>query len=116
MRARLPTRRPCERITITHGNMTLHVTVGRYWSRDGLSIEIGEIAETFIKGGKVGSAFADAVNASAVMASIALQHGATLEELYDALPKDDAGQPAEPLGAAFQAIMQEGRNETNQVD
>lgn len=109
MRARLPTRRPCERITITHGNMTLHVTVGRYWNRDGLTIEIGDVAETFIAGGKVGSEFKNTINASAVMASIALQHGATLEELYDALPKDDAGQPAEPLGAAFNAIMQEVR-------
>jgi hypothetical protein len=92
-RERLPNRRICELIDFEHGGRRWTACVGR--------LEDGRPAEVFIEGPKDSPLLALARDA-AILASIALQHGAPLETLRHAL----AGRSAGPLGAALALIAE----------
>lgn len=95
-RETLPTRRGHEVIRFEFRGRTYFVGVGRF--------DDGRPAEIFIDPRKAwADATADARDA-AVAASIALQHGATVETLRDALTRNESGQAAGVLGAALDAL------------
>ena len=75
---------------------------GRRWTASFGRFEDGRLAEVFIDAPKE-SGLADAARESAILASIALQHGASLETIRHALDGRDAG----PIGAALRLFMEE---------
>lgn len=68
----------------------------------------GQIAELFLNGGKEGSAARKIANECAVILSIALQYGAPLNVIVDALPKlADGISAAGPVGRALALAREE---------
>jgi hypothetical protein len=64
----------------------------------------GRLAEIFITNHKVGSDTDAAAKDSAVVCSIALQHGIEVETIRRALLRDSRGIPSSPLGTALDII------------
>ena len=98
-RMRLPNRRACETFEVSAGGLKYRVTVGRF--ADGL------VAEIFISNNKTGSHADAAAKDSAVVCSIALQHGVPLEVIRRALMRDEQGRPGGPLGVALDLLAAE---------
>lgn len=97
-REQLPNRRGSESFTLTASDGgTFTATTSRYPD--------GRLAEVFINSPKKAGNDAD-VNArdSAIVCSLALQHGATVDVILAALSKDKAGRPASILGQVLDAL------------
>jgi hypothetical protein len=103
-RHRLPNRRPAmtEEIAIDGGAAPFTATIG--FGPD------GRPAEVFLSGGKAGSNLATILGDSAVLISIALQHGvpvAALGKSIARIPEAVDGPPvvpASPMGAALDLL------------
>jgi hypothetical protein len=99
MRSVLPQRRHSETFEIEYGglNRSHTVTVGYYDDHK----TVGEI---FITGGKSGEAVEAIARDGAVLLSLALQHGATLETIAHAITRDGQGQPQTIVGAVVDRL------------
>jgi hypothetical protein len=64
----------------------------------------GRLAEIFLSNSKAGSHSDSAARDSAVVCSIALQHGTPLDTIRHALMRDSVGRPSSPLGVALDLI------------
>jgi hypothetical protein len=95
-RQRLPNRRLCETFSFEHGGLKYTASIARYAG--------GELAEIFVSNHKSGSDADAAAKESAVICSIALQHGVPVEIIRRALLRDARGNPASPLGSALDII------------
>jgi hypothetical protein len=95
-RQRLPNRRSCETFELEIFGLKYTATVGRFPD--------GRIGEVFLQNHKPGSQSDANARDAAVAASLALQHGCSLETLQRALLRDARGNPSTPLGAAIDAI------------
>jgi ribonucleoside-diphosphate reductase alpha chain len=96
MRERLPNRRGCETFSFAHAGMKFRASIARYAD--------GRLAEIFLSNCKSGSDADAAAKDSAVVASIALQHGVAMEVIRKALLRDSQGNASSPLGAALDII------------
>lgn len=98
-RRALPARRRCENFAIGHGGLAkaYQVTVGYY--------EDGRLGEVFINGGKSGEAVESIARDGAVLMSIALQYGATIETLAKAITRDTAGRPQTIVGVVLDRLL-----------
>lgn len=103
-RTRLPNRRPCEVRDFIHAGIAYRGAVSRYPD--------GTIAEVFLDATSVKSTapvqhFAHAL---AIAASIALHHGASVDEIRHGLPKVDlpngGSEAADPIGRLLELIGQ----------
>lgn len=110
MRSTLPSRRPSEVRRIAYRGREFSVCAGFYPD--------GSIGEVFVNGEREGSDMEAILSDAAVIASIALQHGATPAELARSLGRvpepwrgEDAEAPASPIGAIVAALVDiaEGR-------
>lgn len=90
MREELPKRREIETFRFEHKNIKHYVSFSRFPD--------GRIAEVFLDAGKVGSDAQLYARDAAVVLSIALQFGADIKTLHQAVTRDDVGAPAGPLG------------------
>ena len=98
-RRRIPARRQSLLLTVEHEAATHEVGLGFYGS--------GQCGELFISGSKAGSGLDALLNDAAVLASIAMQHGAPLETLARAMGRlGDKRTPASPLGAILDMAAQ----------
>jgi hypothetical protein len=95
-RRRLPNRRFNETFSIEASGLPFTVTVARF--------DDGTLAEVFISNHKAGSHADIAARDSAVVASLALQHGVPVDVLRLALIRDARGVASGPLGAALDLI------------
>jgi len=95
-RERLANRRASESFGFECGSFRYVATVSRF--------EDGRVAEIFISNHKAGSALDTAAKDSAVVASIALQHGVPLDVIRHALLRDSRGVASSPLGAALDRV------------
>ena len=95
-RERLPDRRPCESFSFECNNLHYTATISRYAD--------GRLAEIFLGNAKAGSHSDAAAKDSAVVASIAFQHGVPVETIRKALLRDARGIPSSPLGMALDII------------
>jgi hypothetical protein len=95
-RERLPNRRQCETFEFSHGGLDFTLAAGFYPD--------GRIAEIFLSSHKPGSPIEAIARDAAVTVSIALQFGADIETIRQALTKDHDGAPATLLGAALDAL------------
>jgi len=94
-RKRLPNRRDNDTVVFEHDGIRYHATA---------SFIDGQLAEVFLDGPKAGSLASMVARESAVLLSLALQHGTPVSVLREALPKLPNGAPAGPMGAALFAI------------
>jgi hypothetical protein len=99
MRNRLSNRRLCESFEFTHAGMKFTASLGFY--------DDGRPGELFLSSSKPGSPIESVARDAAIMASIAIQHGADLETIRASLTRDHDGGPATAIGAAID-IASEG--------
>jgi hypothetical protein len=100
-RARLPNRREHEVFDFVQGGFVFSAGVGRFAD--------GRLAEIFINSsGKTGTAIDVTARDSAIVASIALQHGSTPAELRHALSRNTDGSAGGPLAAALDLVEEVG--------
>jgi hypothetical protein len=95
-RERLPNRRAAETFDIEASGLRYTVTIGRYPD--------DRISEVFIENHKAGSHAGILANDVAVVCSIALQYGASLDVIRKALMRDPRGKASGPLGVALDRI------------
>jgi hypothetical protein len=95
-RERLPNRRQCESFEFRHAGLDFTLAAGFYPD--------GRIGEIFLSSHKPGSPIEAIARDAAVTVSIALQFGADLETIRQALTKDHEGGPATLLGAALDKL------------
>jgi hypothetical protein len=96
-RNRLPNRRPAESFEVEVEGLIYTATVGRFPD--------GTTGELFLSGRRSNSSADTTARDSAIVLSIALQHGADLETIRRALCRDSQGRASGPLGAALDVIM-----------
>lgn len=92
MRATLPNRRFHETLRFTHWGLKYVVGLGR--THPG-----APVAEVFINCGKTGEQAETLARDSAVLLSIALQHGVPLATIRHAITRNVDGSPSGPVGA-----------------
>jgi ribonucleoside-diphosphate reductase alpha chain len=99
MRQKLPNRRAAETFDIEANGLRYRVTAGYFPD--------GRLAEIFINNAKQGSHSDTAARDSAVVASLALQHGVPLDVIRRALMRDAQGRASGPLGVALDLLANE---------
>jgi hypothetical protein len=97
-RQRLPNRHASESFEFRHDGFAFTARVGYY--------QDGRVAEIFLSSHKPGSPIEAIARDAAVTVSIALQFGADLETIRQALTKDHDGGPATLLGAALDKLAE----------
>lgn len=101
-RTRLPNRRPGVVLTVPHpvpgSTVAYAVTIG---------FDEGQPRELFISCNKLTTSLAVAGLEIATLVSIALQHGANVQELAAALPREEDGAPQGAAGAVLDAVISE---------
>ena len=98
-RQALPMRRRSETFEIDYGGLSrVHtVTVGYYPD--------GRPGEVFINGGKSGEQVEAIARDGAVMLSMCLQHGVSLDTIKHALTRDSQDQPSSIVGAVVDRLL-----------
>ena len=96
----LPTRRACENLDIVIGNVRYTAGLGFY--------DDGRLGEIFLTGPKAGTGVEIIAKDAAVIASIALQHGASPDVLRHGLQRDPKGNSLSPIGAVLDLLAGEG--------
>ena len=97
-RHRLPNRRAS--LTFDVESQGLEFTCTASWFAD------GSLAEIFLQNHKAGSQAGIYAQDSAVVCSIALQHGVPLETIRGALMRDQQGRASGPLAAALDRLAE----------
>jgi hypothetical protein len=97
-RNRLPNRRPAESFELVVDGLGYTATVGRFSD--------GTLGELFLNNHKSNSSADTGARDSAIVFSIAIQHGADPETIRRALCRDSQGRPSGPLGAALDVIAE----------
>ena len=98
IRQRLHNRRECESFEFRHNGFAFTLCAGFYSD--------GRLAEIFLSSHKPGSPIEAIARDAAVTVSIALQFGADLETIRQALTKDHDGGPATLLGEALDKLRE----------
>lgn len=94
----LPARRRCETFELPYGGLTSPhvVTLGYY--------DDGRIGEVFINGGKSGFTVEAIARDGAIMTSLALQHGVTIETMHHAITRNSQDEPQSIVGAVVEGL------------
>jgi hypothetical protein len=91
MRDLLPQRRPCRTFDLVFRNHRITLATGHFPD--------GRIGEVFLNIGKSGNDLDAIARDSAILLSLAIQHGVTLETVAHAISKDARGNALSILGA-----------------
>jgi hypothetical protein len=97
----LPNRRPNETFSVEAQGMRFTATISRF--------DTGELAEIFLTNHRAGSDADAAACDSAVVCSIALQHGVPVDVIRKALMRDGRGKARTPLAEALDLIVGESK-------
>jgi hypothetical protein len=95
-RERLANRRASETFAFECNGLSYLATISRYSDN--------RLAEIFISNAKAGSHSDSAAKDSAIVASIALQHGVPVDVMRHALLRDSRGRASSPLGCALDLL------------
>lgn len=97
----LPQRRAAEAFELQHGGkaVTFHVTLGYY--------DDGRVGEVFISGTKSGTEVEANVRDTAILMSLALQHGVPLATLASAITREQDGKPSTIIGVVLDKLAKE---------
>jgi hypothetical protein len=96
VRNRPANRRPAINSSFESGGARIDMTEGYYAD--------GRIAEIFLNADRANSLLDFLMSDAAILASIALQYGASLDELRHAMKRDTRGAAASPIGQALDRI------------
>lgn len=100
-RARLPNRRAHELINFDHRGYRYTAGVGRFAD--------GRLAEVFLNvSGRVGTEIETVARDAAILASLALQHGASVETIRHALTRNVDGSASGAIGTLLDMLAAEG--------
>jgi hypothetical protein len=102
-RERLPNRRLNETFDFEVSGLKYRCTVSKFCD--------GRIAEVFLSNHKAGSQADTNAKDAAIIASIALQYGVSLETIRRALLRDIQDRPSGPLGVVLDLTAAEADNE-----
>jgi len=94
----LPNRRRCETFTLDFGGLSRPHTVSVGYYDD------GRIGELFITGGKSGEQVQTIARDGAIMASLALQHGVTIDTMHHAITRNSQDEPQSVLGVVVDGL------------
>lgn len=97
----LPQRRASARTDFWHGSFLYSATIGFYPN--------GRVGEVFLSASKTGTELDVATRDSAIALSFALQHGATVAAVRDAMTRGENGAPHGALGALLDILAVEER-------
>lgn len=94
----LPARRRCETFALPFGGLASPhvVTLGYY--------DDGRLGEVFINGGKSGEMVEAIARDGAVMTSLALQHGVTIDTMRHAITRTSGDEPQSIVGAVVERL------------
>ena len=95
-RDRLPNRRQSETIAFERDGSRYCLTVGHFPD--------GRPGEVFLNADRANSLLDVLASDAAILASLALQHGCSLQEITRALKRDSRGEAASPIGAALDLV------------
>jgi hypothetical protein len=95
-RNRLPNRRPAVTIAFERDGSRYQLTVGYFPD--------GSVGEIFLNADRSNSLLDAMAHDAAIITSLALQHGCTLQTITHALKRDVRGVAASPIGAALDKI------------
>jgi hypothetical protein len=95
-RDRLPNRRRAETIAFERDGSRYCLTVGYFPD--------GRVGEVFLSADRADSLLDVLASDAAILTSLALQHGCSLQEITHALKRDARGTAASPIGAALDRI------------
>jgi hypothetical protein len=95
-RDRLPNRRSAINISFERDGARFEMTAGYYLD--------GRVGEVFVNADRANSLLDFLMSDAAILASLALQYGAPLDEIRHALKRDVRGHAASPIGAALDKI------------
>jgi hypothetical protein len=96
-RNRLPNRRPAETIAFERDGAQFEMTVGFYPD--------GRAGEIFLNADRANSLLDFLMSDAAILASLALQYGAPLDEIRHALKRTTGGAAASPIGHALDQVQ-----------
>lgn len=96
VRNRLPNRRSATSISFERDGASFEMTTGFYPD--------GRPGEIFLNADRANSLLDFLMSDAAILASIAMQYGASLDELRHALKRDSGGKPSSPIGEALDRI------------
>jgi hypothetical protein len=100
-RRRLPQRRLHQLVDFQHAGCRYTAGLGFF--------ESGELGEIFVNvPGRSGSAIEVFARDAAILASIGLQHGASVEVIRHALTRNGDGSAGSPLGAVLDLLSKDG--------
>ena len=91
VREKLPNRRPLETVKFQHGNFS-------YFASIGYEVHTGAVREVFLQTGKSGTELEAMARDAAILISLALQSGALLDDMRNAITRLDNGEAAGPVG------------------
>jgi hypothetical protein len=100
VRERLPHRRANESFTFELANLRFTATVSRFAD--------GRVGELFLNNQKSGNQADTNACDAAIVLSFALQHGADIEAIRNALCRDGRGRALGPIGAVLDRLGEEG--------
>jgi hypothetical protein len=95
-REKLSNRRAHELLDFEHAGFRFTAGIGRFPD--------GRLAEIFLNGSKIGTPIDVNARDAAIVASLALQHGAETDELRRALTRNGDGSAGGPLAKALDLI------------
>jgi hypothetical protein len=95
-RDRLPDRRPAISTSFERDGAHFEMTVGFYPN--------GRVGEVFVSADRANSLLDFLMSDAAILASLALQYGAPLDEIQHALKRDIRGDAQSPIGLALDKI------------
>lgn len=105
-RESLPERRASYNFTVEFQGERYNVTIGHY--HDGRPGEVF-VNRLFTKtSAKVGTLLDGVCRDSAILVSLALQHGTSLQVIQHAITRDEDGEPSTIVGAIIDQIAKEG--------
>jgi hypothetical protein len=96
VRDRLPNRRCAISTSFERDGAHFEMTAGFYPD--------GRVGEVFVNADRANSLLDFLMSDAAILASLALQYGAPLDEIRHALKRDGRGQAASPIGAALDRV------------
>jgi hypothetical protein len=97
VRDRLPNRRPAITSTFERDGSRFEMTAGYYPD--------GRVGEIFLNADRANSLLDSLVHDAAILTSLALQYGCSLQEITHALKRNAQGTAASPIGAALSWIL-----------
>lgn len=105
----LPARRRCETFELPFGGLTSPhvVTVGYY--------DDGRLGEVFINGGKSGEMAEAIARDGAIMTSLALQYGVSIETMQHAITRNSQDEPQSIVGAVIESLLDYQRIEPHHL-